>query len=213
MFELINSEIEKYAASFTSPDEDLLAEIELYTNQFHPHAHMISGHVQGRFLSMLSCLIRPELILEIGTFTGYSALSLAAGLQRNGELHTIELREEDALIAQGYFSKSLHYNKIVLHKGDAHNIVPTLKKEWDLVFLDADKVSYIDYYELTLPALKQGGLIVADNVFFHGKVLGDNITDKNAIAIDAFNRHVANDERVQQVLLTVRDGLSLIRKL
>ena len=213
MQELINTAAEKYADSFSSPEENLLTEIAHNTNQFHPQAHMLSGHVQGKFLEMLSCLIKPQRILEIGTFTGYSALCMATGLQPEGELHTIELREQDAATAQDYFSKSLHNNKIFLHTGDAHEIIPTLKMEWDMIFLDADKVSYIDYYELTLPALKKNGLLIADNVFFHGKVLENNITDKNATAIHAFNQHIANDKRVQQVLLTVRDGLSLIRKL
>jgi predicted O-methyltransferase YrrM len=144
---------------------------------------------------------------------GYSALCLAKGLKPEGELHTIELKDEDANAAQGFFSKSFNNNKIVLHRGDAHKIIPTLKNEWDIVFIDADKVSYIDYYELTLPALKKNGLVIADNVLFHGEVLKNNITDKNAVAIHEFNQHVASDNRVQQVLLTVRDGLSLIRKL
>ncbi|MEO6455217.1 MAG: O-methyltransferase [Ginsengibacter sp.] len=210
---LINRDIESYAERLSSPEENLLAEIAQYTNQFHSHAHMLSGHVQGMLLQMISCLIKPKRILEIGTLTGYSALCLATGLQTDGELHTIEIREQDAITAQGFFSKSLHNNKIFLHTGDAHKIIPSLKIEWDIIFLDADKVSYIDYYELTLPALKKNGLLIADNVFFHGKVLEKNITDKRAIAIHAFNQHIAKDGRVQQVLLTVRDGLSLIRKL
>ncbi|MEO6327734.1 MAG: O-methyltransferase [Ginsengibacter sp.] len=213
MDDLISVIAEKYAEKFSSPEKTLLAEIAHYTNQFHPHAQMLSGHVQGKFLEMLSYLIKPKSILEIGTFTGYSALCLAAGLDDGGELHTIELREQDAIKAREYFSKSLHNNKIFLHIGDAHEIIPTLKMEWDIIFLDADKVSYIDYYELTLPTLKTNGLLIADNVFFHGKVLEDIITNKNATAIHAFNKYVANDSRVQQVLLTVRDGLTLIRKL
>ena len=212
--EIINKEAEEYAASFSSEEDKLLAEIANYTNQSNPQqAGMLSGHVQGKILEMISCLIRPQKILEVGTFMGYSALCMAKGLQPDGELHTIELREQDAAIARGYFSKSLHNNKIILHVGDAHSIIPALKSEWDLIFLDADKVSYIDYYELTLPTLKKNGLLIADNVLFHGGVLKKDITDKNAKAIDAFNRHVAKDERVQQVILTVRDGLSLIRKL
>lgn len=213
MQELIHTAAERYAESFSSPEEKLLAEIGRHTNQFHPKAHMLSGHVQGRLLQIISCLLQPARILEIGTFTGYSALCLAAGLRTGGELHTIELREEDAAVAQGYFSKSLYNKQIYLHKGNAHDIIPTLQMEWDIIFLDADKVSYIEYYELTLPALKKNGLLIADNVFFHGKVLENNFTDKNARAIHAFNQHVANDSRVEQVMLTVRDGLALIRKL
>jgi caffeoyl-CoA O-methyltransferase len=212
--EIINKQAEEYAAMFSSKEDELLAEIANYTNRFHQQqAGMLSGHVQGKVLEMISCLLRPKQILEIGTFTGYSALCLVKGLQGGGELHTIELREEDASIARGFFSKSLHNNKIFLHTGDAHNIIPALKIEWDMIFLDADKVSYIDYYELTLPTLKKNGLLIADNVLFHGEVLKEDISGKNAKAINAFNKHVANDERVQQVMLTVRDGLSLIRKL
>lgn len=211
--EIINKQAEEYVASFTSKEDDLLEEIAQFTYQSHPHAEMLSGHVQGKVLEMLSCLIQPKNILEIGTFMGYSALCMAKGLQPGGELHTIELREEDAQTARGFFSKSIYLNKIFLHVGDAHDIIQTLKNEWDIVFLDADKVSYIDYYELTLPSLKQGGLLIADNMLFHGKVLEQNITDKNAKAIHAFNQHVANDKRTQQVLLTIRDGISLIRKL
>ena len=212
--EIVNKQAEEYAARFSSTEDELLVEIADYTNQFNlQQAGMLSGHVQGKILETVSWLIQPQKILEIGTFMGYSALCLAKGLRPGGELHTIELRESDAVIARGYFSKSLHNNKIILHVGDAHSIIPTLKSEWDLIFLDADKVSYIDYYELTLPALKKNGLLIADNVLFHGEVLKEEITEKNARAIDAFNRHVANDERVQQVILTVRDGLSFIRKL
>lgn len=211
--ELINPELENYAASFTSAEDQLLAEISAYTLANHSHSRMLSGHVQGMLLQTLSCLVKPKQILEIGTFTGYSALCLAKGLQHDGMLHTIELREADAKIAQGYFSKSLYNNKIVLHQGNALEIIPTLPCQWDIIFLDADKVNYINYYELTLPALKPNGLLIADNILFHGNVLKQPRTEKNTKAIHAFNEHVAKDNRVQQVLLTVRDGVSLIRKL
>lgn len=209
---LINKKAEAYAQNFSSKEDSLLVEIAAFTNQ-HPHAQMLSGHVQGKILEMLSCLLQPKKILEIGTFTGYSALCLAKGLQHDGELHTIELREEDAKTAKDFFSKSLHNKKIVLHIGNATDIISTLQEEWDIVFIDADKTGYIDYYELTLPNVKQNGLIIADNVLFHGEVLEENIKGKNAKAINAFNIHVANDKRVEQVMLTVRDGLMLIRKL
>ena len=210
--ELINRKAEAYAQNFSSAEDVLLEEIAAYTNQ-RPNAQMLSGHVQGKILETVSCLSQPKRILEIGTFTGYSALCLAKGLQPGGELHTIELCREDANTAHFFFSKSLHNKKIVLHVGNAVHIIPTLHEEWDIVFIDADKVGYIDYYELTLPQLKQNGLIIADNVLFHGEVLEENIKGKNAIAINAFNAHVTNDKRVEQVMLTVRDGLMLIRKL
>jgi predicted O-methyltransferase YrrM len=161
---------------------------------------------------MLSKIIRPKFILEVGTFTGYSALCLAKGLQENGFLHTIELRDEDASVSQNYFAKSSHSSQIVLHRGNALEIIPQLNETWDLIFIDADKINYINYYELTLPRLKKGGVILADNVLFHGDVLKENISGKNGIAINAFNEHVSKDERVQQVILTVRDGLMMIIK-
>ncbi len=204
---------EQYAKTSTSLLDDLLQEIELFTLQNHPHPHMLSGHVQGKVLEMISSMIKPLRILEIGTFTGFSALCLAKGLQDKGFLHTIELREQDAAIAKGFFEKSSIAEKIKLHIGDAKKIIPELNEEWDLVFIDADKTGYIDYYELTLPQLKKGGFILADNVLFHGDVLKDNIKGKNAIAIDAFNKHVATDNRTTQVLLTIRDGLLLIKKI
>jgi caffeoyl-CoA O-methyltransferase len=212
MTELINDKAEKYAALFSSPTDDLLQEIEKFTVQYHPNANMLSGPVQGKLLELISHMVKPEKILEIGTFMGYSALCLARGLAPRGELHTIEINKEDAEISRRYFSKSLQSNQIILHEGNALDTIPALKDTWDLVFIDADKVNYINYYELTLPRLKKGGFILADNVLFHGEVLEENITGRNAKAIHAFNEHIAGDERVQHVMITVRDGLMLIRK-
>ena len=174
---------------------------------------MLGGHVQGSFLTLLSGLLQPEKILEIGTFTGYSALCLAKGLKPGGLLYTIELREDDAATAKSYFEQSVNKDKIKLLVGNANQIIPTLHEQWDMVFIDADKTGYIDYYELVLPSVKQNGIIIADNVLFHGQVLEQNISGKNAKAIQAFNEYIKNDNRVRQVLLTVRDGLMLIQKL
>lgn len=212
MIEIVNDKAEKYAAEFTTPTDDLLNEIEQFTLQNHSHANMLSGPVQGKLLEMISRMISPLRILEIGTFTGYSGLSLAKGLATGGELHTIEIRKEDAEISRNYFSKSLHSKQIILHEGNALQIIPALNETWDLIFIDADKVNYINYYELTLHRLKKGGFIIADNVLFHGEVLEENITGKNAKAIHAFNEHVKRDERVQHVMVTVRDGLMMIQK-
>jgi predicted O-methyltransferase YrrM len=209
--ELINHIAEQYAKENTSALDDVLQDNESFTLANHPHSQMHSGHIQGKVLEMISRMIQPAQILEIGTFTGFSALCLAKGLVEGGELHTIELREEDASTAKGYFQKAKADN-IKLHIGGAMEIIPTFKKEWDLVFIDADKVNYINYYELTLPMLKPNGWILADNVLFHGEVLEEKVTGKNAIAIRAFNEHVSRDTRVERVLLTVRDGLMLIRK-
>ena len=210
--ELINSLAEKYSLAHTTKTDDLLNEIYEYTLQHHPQAHMISGPVQGQFLQFISSIMQPLNILEIGTFTGYSALCLATGLQKNGILQTIELRAEDAAVAKGFFKRSEKDNQIHLHTGNALEIVPTLQFDWDLVFIDADKVSYTEYYELVVPRLKTNGLIIADNVLFHGQVLEENVKGKNAIAINNFNQHVLNDERTEQVFLTIRDGLLLIKK-
>ena len=211
--ELINLKAEQYAKHYTAALDEVLQEIETHTLTNHPQAQMLSGHVQGKLLETLSCLLQPKRILEIGAFTGYSALCLAKGLLADGVLHTIELRQEDAALARSFFSKSLYNNKIILHEGNALEIIPQLQHAWDIVFIDADKTSYLDYYELTLPHVKQNGIIIADNVLFHGEVLEQNIKGKNAKAIHAFNQHIAGDKRVEQVMLTVRDGLSIIRKL
>jgi caffeoyl-CoA O-methyltransferase len=209
--ELINPLAEAYAGKYTSPAGAVLQQVDDETMRQHAHAHMLSGHVQGRILSLLSNIIRPLYVLEIGTFTGYSALCLAEGLQENGQVHTIEIREEDAATSLKNFIAAKKENQVVLHHGDARQIIPTLPYQWDLVFIDADKASYIDYYELVLPRLSKTGIIIADNVLFRGQVLEEPIKGKNALAIDAFNQHVAKDDRVVQVMLTVRDGLLVIK--
>jgi len=211
--EILNPLAEEYCTRFSSNQDVLLQEIEAHTNHHHGHAHMLSGKWQGKFLEMISLMINPTKVLEIGSFTGFSALCLSKGLTTNGHLHTIEIREEDAKTAQQFFEKSSVNNQITLHIGNAINIIQQLDEVWDLIFIDADKVSYIEYYELTLPRLKSGGWILVDNVFFHGQVFSENISGKNAKAIDAFNKHVTSDLRVEQVMIPIRDGLMLIRKL
>ncbi|MEO6720159.1 MAG: class I SAM-dependent methyltransferase [Ferruginibacter sp.] len=213
MPDIVSSLAGQYAASFTSPEDELLQKVAQETIQSHPLAHMLSGQVQGQLLSLISNILHPLRILEIGTFTGYSALCLAKGLHNDGQLHTIEIREEDAATARKYFGESSLAENIKLHVGDAKTIIKKLDEIWDIVFIDADKTGYIEYYELILPLVRQNGLIIADNVLFHGQVLEETITTKNGIAIHAFNKHVSIDKRVEQVLLTVRDGLLIIRKL
>ncbi len=204
--------VQAYADQFTSPEDELLKQVAAETYAHHAQPHMLSGHVQGKFLEMISRLLQPRRILEIGTFTGYSALCLAKGLLKDGQLHTIELRESDAAVARANFDRSNAAEKIILHVGNALSLLPALRETWDLVFIDADKTGYIDYYNMVLPAVRSGGVILADNVLFHGQVLEQPVSGKNALAIQAFNEMVRNDDRVEQVLLTIRDGLLLIRK-
>ena len=208
----INELTEQYALNNTSELDDVLKKIYNDTIANHPHAHMISSPVQGKLLEFISCMLQPEYILEIGTFTGFSAICLAKGLKNNGELHTIELRDEDANTAWKNISLAGMDQKIHLHRGDAHAIIPKLSNKWDLVFIDADKISYVAYYEEVLQRLSARGYILADNVLFHGEVLEEEIDGKNAKAIDAFNKHVAKDHRTEQVFLTIRDGLLLLKK-
>jgi predicted O-methyltransferase YrrM len=210
--DIVNPAADHYATRFSTSDDDVLKSIYEDTIKHHSHSHMLSGPVQGKFLQFISNILQPTFVLEIGTFTGYSAICLSKGIKEGGQLHTIELREEDAATAKKNFASAKKDNLITLHTGNALDIVPTLSLKWDLVFIDADKAGYIDYYEMVLPHLSSSGIIVADNVLFHGQVLQEPVKGKNAKAIHAFNEHVANDERVEQVMLTVRDGLFLIKK-
>ncbi len=210
--DIVTVKAQEYSENFSSSENGLLQEIATFTYAHHANPHMLSGHVQGKFLEMISCILQPKKILEIGTFTGYSALCLAKGLTKDGKLHTIELRKEDADISLKNFRKANASDQIILHLGNALDIIPTLRETWDLVFIDADKTNYINYYQLVLPAVRSGGLIIADNVLFHGEVLEEEIKGKNAKAIHAFNKLIKKDDSVEKVMLTVRDGLFLIRK-
>ncbi|HLY71210.1 MAG TPA: O-methyltransferase [Puia sp.] len=210
--DIVNTKAQEYSERFSSAEDGLLNQIATFTYAHHDDPHMLSGHVQGKFLEIISCLLQPKKILEIGTFVGYSALCLAKGLTNDGKLHTIELRKEDAAISMENFRKAKMHDKIILHNANALNILHTLQETWDLVFIDADKPNYINYYNLVLPKVRPGGLIIADNVLFHGEVLEQEMKGKNAIAIQAFNEMVNKDDSVEKVMLTVRDGLFLIRK-
>lgn len=210
--DLVLPQAQAYAAAHSSPQDALLAELEAHTLANHPHAHMVSGHLQGRFLAMVSRMVQPRRVLEVGTFTGYSALCLAEGLTNDGLLHTIDCRPEDVQLARSFFDRSPMADRIIAHTGEALEIILSLQESWDLVFLDADKVNYIHYHEMVIPLIRPGGWMIADNVLFHGQVLEEPVKGKNAKAIDAYNRHVRDDARVEQVMLTIRDGLMLIRK-
>ena len=201
-----------YAEQHSSVTDNLLQEIHAFTMENHAEPHMISGPLQGNLLTMLSRMIKPKRILEIGSFTGYSALCLAKGLSSDGFLHTIELRGGDAAIAQAYFDRSEHGLQIKLHVGNARELLPALEEDWDLVFIDADKTGYLDYYGLLIDKVKPGTFFIIDNVLFHGEVLKEKISGKSAKAVAAFNAFIREDNRVEKVMLTVRDGLSILIK-
>lgn len=211
--DLVHPSVQEYAAKYSSDEDELLKEVNDFTMQNHREAVMLSGHLQGKMLEMISCMIQPRRILEIGTFTGYSALCLAKGLSDEGQLHTIELREDDAVKARSFFDRSVYAGKIISHTGQALNIIPGLDEDWDLVFIDADKPAYIEYFNLVFPRLRKNGFILADNIFFHGQVLEENVKGKSAQGIQAFNEFVKERTDIEKVVLTIRDGLFLIRKL
>jgi predicted O-methyltransferase YrrM len=208
--DLIHQLAHDYALKNSSPMDDLLSEIHQYTLDNHPESHMISGPLQGNLLTMISKMIQPKRILEIGTFTGYSAICLAKGLQKDGFLHTIESRTSEAKVARAYFDRSKYKNQIILHEGDAKEIIQDLKEPWDLVFVDADKTGYIKYFDILIKDAKPGSWMLFDNVFFHGEVLKEKISGKNAKAIDEFNQYISKDQRVEKLMMTIRDGLTLL---
>lgn len=206
--------LESYIANHSEPEPQLLTELTRETHLKVVQPRMITGHFQGRVLSMLSKIINPAYILEIGTYTGYSALCLAEGLQKNGELHTIEVNEELHQLQRTYFDKSGFGSQIFQHTGDALDIIPTLEKIFDLVFIDAQKVNYDAYFEAVITKTKPGSIILSDNVLWSGKVVeplqkGDKATE----ALLVYNEKLKNDPRVETVLLPIRDGLTLSRVL
>ena len=210
--DIILPDLNQYALQHSTQQDSLLEEIQNKTEEHHPEAHMLSGPLQGSFLSMVSRMVKPKMILEIGSFVGYSALCLAKGLAENGELHTIEKRENDALTAQSYFDRSEYKSQLKIHVGSATDILADLNKDWDLIFVDADKTGYLNYFESLIEKVKPGTWFLFDNVFFHGEVLKNPLVGKNAKAIHEFNEYIKNDSRVEKVMLTIRDGLTLLYK-
>jgi len=210
--EIIDPLINVYASKFTTDEPVVLSELnrETYSKVLMPR--MLSGHHQGRFLSMLSHMIRPVNILEIGTYTGYSAISLAEGLSENGRLHTIDINDELKPMVKSFVEKAGMNEKIITYYGNAVDIIPTMNLEFDLVFIDADKTNYSLYYDLVFEKVKKNGYIVADNVLWDGKVLDLKKADKDTLAIHQFNEKIKNDIRVENVLVTIRDGLMIARK-
>lgn len=210
--DLLDTALSKYVEQHTQPESNLLKEINRDTHAEVLMPRMLSGHLQGRVLSMLSHMIRPQYILEIGTYTGYSALCLSEGLATGGELVTLDINEELEDRVKGYFQESGVADRIQYMIGNALDIIPTLEHTFDLVFIDADKVNYSNYFDAVIDKVRGGGYIIADNVLWSGKVL-DKEPGKDTKAILDFNQKVHNDERVQNVLLPVRDGLMVLRKL
>lgn len=208
----ISQELENYIEQHSEKEPELLAALNKETYQKVLLPRMLSGHFQGRVLSMLSKLIRPLNILEIGTYTGYSALCLCEGMQENGTLHTIDIKEELIDLQRKYFDKSPWGNQIVQHLGEAIEIIPSLDLKFDLVFIDADKENYINYFELIIPKMNKGGIILSDNVLWSGKVLEPlQPNDLSTKIIMEYNELLKNDSRVETVLLPIRDGLTVSR--
>jgi predicted O-methyltransferase YrrM len=205
--------LDRYILDHISPEEDYLRELDRETHQKMLHPRMLSGHLQGQILSMISSMIKPRCILEIGTFTGYSALCLAKGLARGGMLHTIEIDDELESIARKYFLKSGMADRIIQHIGDAREIIPTIGQTFDLVFIDADKREYADYYNLIFDRVSIGGYILADNILWDGKVVDPGAaSEEQTRGILDFNKLVQNDPRVKNVILPVRDGIMVVEK-
>jgi predicted O-methyltransferase YrrM len=212
--EVINVSLSAYAERHTSAESTLLNKINRETHLEVLHPRMLSGHLQGRVLSMLSKMIRPKVILEIGTYTGYSALCLAEGLVNKGKVITIDINRELETRVRKYFAESSFGDQLEFLIGDALELIPGISETLDLVFIDADKINYSKYYDQIIDKLRSGGFIIADNVLWSGKVLSpDKVLDKDAVALKQFNRKVQSDDRVENVLFPVRDGLMVIRKI
>lgn len=204
--------IDEYSARFTSAEPEVLAQLSRTTHLRTLQPRMLSGQVQGRFLTMMAGLMNARRILEIGTFTGYSAICLAEGMPQEGKLISIDINDEVLPIAREAIAHAGFQDRIELVTGNAAEIMPTLEGPFDLIFIDADKRNYARYYELALPLLRKGGLILADNVLWSGRVFDEQIKDADTLALRSFSEMVQRDERVDNVLLTLRDGLLMIVK-
>ncbi len=210
---LSNKDIQNYIIKHSDNEDAILKELDRETHLTQANARMISGHMQGLFLTMIAKMVEPKNILEIGTYTGYSAICLAKGLQPNGKLITIDRNDELQSISSKYFKKSGLEQKIIQKVGSAIDIIPTLSEQFDLVFIDADKREYIRFYELIFPKLKHGGYIIVDNTLWSGKVVEEiNPKDEQTQGVVGFNKMIANDNRIEKILLPLRDGVTLIRK-
>lgn len=211
--EFLDPILEEYVAKHTSAEPIALHELNRQTNLKVLQPRMLSGHIQGRVLSMFSHMIKPKRVLEIGTYTGYSAICLAEGLAPNGEVHTIDINSELETMVQDYVSKSGMEQKVHMHIGEALSLIPTLGGNWDLIFIDADKENYSNYFDAVIDDLAVGGFIIADNVLWSGKVVEDSGKhDEETAALVAYSNKIHADKRVENVLLPIRDGLMVCRK-
>ena len=209
----MTDELEEYILAHISPEGEMLRRLNRETHLYHLRPRMCSGHLQGRLLKMFVRMIAPKAILELGTFTGYSALCLAEGIAPDGVVHTIEIDDELEDFIRAHFDASEYGSRIVLHIGDAEQIIPTLDTRFDLVFIDANKRDYVAYYEMAMQVLNPGGFIIADNTLWDGKVVTcTEKIDAQTAGILAFNDHVAADDRVEVVIIPLRDGLTIIHK-
>jgi caffeoyl-CoA O-methyltransferase len=209
--DIVPEPIEGYAADHTTPPEPLLADLADETRRTLQSPQMLTGTIEGRFLEMLVYATGSRRVLELGTYSGYSALSMAAGLPPGGHIDTCEVEERHAEVARRYIEQSPHADKITVHLGPGLETIEGLEGDFDFVFIDADKPNYVNYYEAVLPRLSERGLIAADNTLWSGRVLDENEGDEGTRAIKAFNEHVKSDPRVTSVMLSVRDGVTLIR--
>jgi len=209
---MMDIDIEKYILEISTPEDEILNELyrKTYTSVLNPN--MISGHIQGKLLEMLVRMIRPSLVLEIGTYTGYSAISMARALPENGKLHSIEINDELADISSEYVQKAGLEDVIVLHTGDALDIMKEMKLLFDLIYIDGDKRQYPQYYELALDRLKRNGYILVDNVLWDGKVVDHGKNDPMTEGIQRFNQMVKEDQHVEKIIIPAMDGLMIIRK-
>ncbi len=210
---MLENEVEKYIDNHTSSESELLYKLNRETNLKTTLPRMISGKVQGKFLEMVSLMVKPTRIIEIGTFTGYSAICLSKGLTANGILYTIESNIEMEDLIMSYLSKSEKRDQYELIMGDATKVIPDIEEDFDLAFIDANKEEYLTYYNLIKPKIVSGGFIIVDNVLWSGKVINNSKPDRETKALQEFNQYIAQDEEVEQVILSIRDGLLLIRKL
>lgn len=209
---MIDEKIQNYAEKHTSEESEILRKLREKTYGERNDKNMLSGFYQGRLLAMFSKMLAPRRILEIGTYMGYSALCLAEGLTDDGKLYTLDVNEETNRIAKEFWAETALVSKIEAHLGQAAEIIPNLNETFDLVFIDADKPNYANYYDLVLPKVRIGGLIIADNVLWSGKVLNAETEEGSTKALDAYNKKINADERVSNILFAVRDGLMIARK-